>query len=107
MVILILLFVEAIAILYLAQAIGKVHPFLLVKDGTVKIWTAATGALLHSLEGPAKEVEWVIWHPKGHAILAGWGRCITVHANHEIRTLFAFSSVGFYEMSCCVVVGTY
>jgi ribosome assembly protein SQT1 len=40
-------------------------------DGTVKIWTAATGALLHTLEGPAKEVEWVIWHPKGHAILAG------------------------------------
>merc|ERR1712157_214659 len=40
-------------------------------DGTVKIWAAATGALLHTLEGPAKEVEWVIWHPKGHAILAG------------------------------------
>jgi len=40
-------------------------------DGTVKIWTAATGALLHTLEGPTKELEWVIWHPKGHAILAG------------------------------------
>lgn len=40
-------------------------------DGTVKIWAAATGALIHTLEGPAKEVEWVIWHPKGHAILAG------------------------------------
>jgi WD40 repeat protein len=40
-------------------------------DATVKIWTAATGALLHTLEGPAKEVEWVLWHPKGHAILAG------------------------------------
>jgi len=40
-------------------------------DASIKIWTAATGALLHTLEGPAKEVEWVIWHPKGHAILAG------------------------------------
>lgn len=40
-------------------------------DCTVKIWTVATGALLHTLEGPAKEIEWVIWHPKGHAILAG------------------------------------
>jgi len=40
-------------------------------DATIKIWTVATGALLHTLEGPAKEVEWVIWHPKGHAILAG------------------------------------
>lgn len=40
-------------------------------DSTVRIWTAATGALLHALEGPAKEVEWLIWHPKGHALLAG------------------------------------
>jgi len=40
-------------------------------DATIKIWTVATGALLHTLEGPAKELEWVIWHPKGHAILAG------------------------------------
>lgn len=40
-------------------------------DATIKIWTVATGELLHTLEGPAKELEWVIWHPKGHAILAG------------------------------------
>jgi len=40
-------------------------------DGTVKIWAAATGALVHSLDGPSKEIEWILWHPKGHAILAG------------------------------------
>jgi ribosome assembly protein SQT1 len=40
-------------------------------DGTAKIWNAASGALMHTLEGPAKEIEWLIWHPKGHAILAG------------------------------------
>jgi ribosome assembly protein SQT1 len=40
-------------------------------DGLVKIWAGDTGALVHSLEGPSKEVEWILWHPKGHAILAG------------------------------------
>lgn len=40
-------------------------------DGTVRIWLAATGALVHALDGPSKEVEWITWHPKGHAILAG------------------------------------
>uniref|UniRef100_A0A7S1F7U0 Angio-associated migratory cell protein n=1 Tax=Noctiluca scintillans TaxID=2966 RepID=A0A7S1F7U0_NOCSC len=38
-------------------------------DGTVKIWTA-DGALLHTLEA-TKEIEWTLWHPKGHALLAG------------------------------------
>jgi len=40
-------------------------------DGNVKIWAPDTGALVQSLEGPAKEVEWIMWHPKGHAIIAG------------------------------------
>lgn len=40
-------------------------------DGTVRIWAADTGALVHALEGPSKEIEWILWHPKGHAILAG------------------------------------
>jgi len=40
-------------------------------DGTVKIWAPESGALLHTLDGPSKEVEWLLWHPKGHAILAG------------------------------------
>lgn len=40
-------------------------------DASVKIWNAASGTLVHSLDGPAKELEWLIWHPKGHAILAG------------------------------------
>ena len=39
-------------------------------DGTVRIWTPQ-GALVQCLEGPSKEIEWILWHPKGHAILAG------------------------------------
>mmetsp|Transcript_39563 Transcript_39563/g.93159 ORF Transcript_39563/g.93159 Transcript_39563/m.93159 type:complete len:443 (-) Transcript_39563:269-1597(-) len=39
-------------------------------DGTVRIWTSS-GDLVHALEGPSKEIEWLLWHPKGHAILAG------------------------------------
>mmetsp|Transcript_18190 Transcript_18190/g.42309 ORF Transcript_18190/g.42309 Transcript_18190/m.42309 type:complete len:468 (-) Transcript_18190:45-1448(-) len=39
-------------------------------DGTVRIWTSG-GDLVHALEGPSKEIEWLLWHPKGHAILAG------------------------------------
>lgn len=44
-------------------------------DGTVRVWTAADGALLHVLSGPASEVEWIRWHPKGHALLAGSADC--------------------------------
>lgn len=40
-------------------------------DGTVRIWAPDTGSHIHTLEGPSKEVEWILWHPKGHAILAG------------------------------------
>ncbi|CAJ1353972.1 unnamed protein product [Effrenium voratum] len=40
-------------------------------DGTVRIWNAADGSLVQSLDGPSKEVEWILWHPKGHAILGG------------------------------------
>lgn len=40
-------------------------------DGIVKIWTPGTGALVQTLDGPAKEIEWIMWHPKGHAICAG------------------------------------
>jgi len=40
-------------------------------DGTVRVWTPENGTLLHGLEGPSKEVEWISWHPKGHALLAG------------------------------------
>lgn len=40
-------------------------------DGTVKIWNPSSGSLVHTLEGPSKEIEWILWHPKGHAILAG------------------------------------
>eukprot|EP00933_Yihiella_yeosuensis_P060266 TRINITY_DN6258_c1_g4_i1.p1 TRINITY_DN6258_c1_g4~~TRINITY_DN6258_c1_g4_i1.p1 ORF type:complete len:528 (-),score=116.74 TRINITY_DN6258_c1_g4_i1:83-1666(-) len=40
-------------------------------DGTVRIWNPKDGALVQTLEGPSKEIEWILWHPKGHAILAG------------------------------------
>jgi len=40
-------------------------------DGTVRIWSPESGELVHALEGPSKEVEWIMWHPKGHALLAG------------------------------------
>jgi len=40
-------------------------------DGLVRIWDPQDGTLKQALEGPAKEVEWIMWHPKGHAILAG------------------------------------
>lgn len=43
-------------------------------DGNVKVWKCTEGAmgeLLHTLEGPSKEVEWMLWHPKGHVIIAG------------------------------------
>lgn len=39
-------------------------------DGLVKVWDCA-GELVQSLEGPSQEVEWIAWHPKGHALLAG------------------------------------
>lgn len=40
-------------------------------DGTVRIWNSGDGSLVQHLEGPSKEIEWILWHPKGHAILAG------------------------------------
>merc|ERR1719330_1898065 len=40
-------------------------------DGTVRIWDPQAGNLVHTLDGPSKELEWILWHPKGHAILAG------------------------------------
>lgn len=41
-------------------------------DSTVRVWDRA-GALLHAIEGPSAEVEWLSWHPKGDVLLAG--RC--------------------------------
>ena len=39
-------------------------------DSTVRIWDRA-GALLHCIEGPSAEIEWLSWHPKGDVLLAG------------------------------------
>ena len=41
-------------------------------DGAVRVWTTeGQPRLLFALEGPAKEVEWLQWHPRGYALLAG------------------------------------
>jgi ribosome assembly protein SQT1 len=55
------------------------------------------GNLLHVLEGPGKDVEWITWHEKGDVLLAGsadntawmWSvsdaqtACMQVFAGHE------------------------
>jgi len=40
-------------------------------DATVRVWSAADGGCLRALEGPADDVHWVVWHPKGDVVLAG------------------------------------
>lgn len=42
-------------------------------DSSVRVWDRA-GALLHTIDGPSAEVEWLSWHPKGDVLLAG--RCV-------------------------------
>lgn len=37
----------------------------------MRVWNAQTGAHLRALEGPADDVHWVVWHPKGDVVLAG------------------------------------
>lgn len=65
-------------------------------DGTVRIHSH-DGTLLHVLEGPAADIEWLCWHDKGDVILAGsadnttwmWSvtdtqaACMQVFAGHE------------------------
>ncbi len=62
-----------------------------------QVWDASTGAKLHSLEGPSGEIEWLQWHSRGNALLAGasdgtvwlWdvsaskADCLTVLAGHD------------------------
>jgi WD40 repeat protein len=40
-------------------------------DATVRVYNVADGSLRHSLEGPAKEIEWMQWHPVGPVLVAG------------------------------------
>ena len=40
-------------------------------DSTCRVWEVATGKLIQTLEGPAAEIEWVRFHPKGPILLAG------------------------------------
>jgi WD40 repeat protein len=41
-------------------------------DSSIRVWDRV-GALLHTIEGPSAEIEWLSWHPKGDVLLAG--RC--------------------------------
>ena len=40
-------------------------------DGTICVWNAKTGELVHSPEGPGGEISFIQWHPRGSALLAG------------------------------------
>lgn len=63
-------------------------------DGTVRVWSVATGELKLTLDGP-EDIEFAEWHSKGNAILAGskdgtawmWlaqtGQCVQVFAGHD------------------------
>jgi WD40 repeat protein len=64
-------------------------------DATVRVWSAADGACLQTLEGPADDIHWVTWHPRGDVVLAGsedfsvwmWlarsGDCMQVFSGHH------------------------
>eukprot|EP01029_Cantina_marsupialis_P028649 TRINITY_DN777825_c0_g1_i1.p1 TRINITY_DN777825_c0_g1~~TRINITY_DN777825_c0_g1_i1.p1 ORF type:complete len:450 (+),score=141.84 TRINITY_DN777825_c0_g1_i1:180-1352(+) len=41
-------------------------------DGSIKIWEVKSGKMQQCLEGPS-EPQWVRWHQKGYAVLAGGG----------------------------------
>jgi ribosome assembly protein SQT1 len=61
----------------------------------VRVWSAADGAAISTLEGPADDVHWVGWHPRGDVVLAGsedfsvwmWlarsGDCMQVFSGHR------------------------
>jgi WD40 repeat protein len=43
-------------------------------DGKVLVWDA-NGQLLQTLEGPTGGINWLKWHPRGNALLAGSEDC--------------------------------
>jgi WD40 repeat protein len=47
-------------------------------DKTCRVYEVATGTLWKTLEGPAEDLEWLEWLPKGHALAVG-SRDTTVH----------------------------
>lgn len=40
-------------------------------DATVRVYNLSDGTLRHELKGPAKDLEWMQWHPMGNVIIAG------------------------------------
>ena len=67
---------------------------------------AASGRVLHELEGPSEGVEWLAWHPVGDFVVAGsedftawmWnaplGKCMTV------RLVLIQQGSGFSTRTC-------
>lgn len=60
-------------------------------DGKVKIWDKL-GVLQHTLEGPSGGINWLTWHPKGNALLAGSEDCSVwlwmASANKNVAVFF-------------------
>jgi len=46
-------------------------------DATVRVWNAGDGTydLVNHLQGPAEDILWLTWHPKGNILLAGSADC--------------------------------
>lgn len=36
-----------------------------------QVWNTATGVLMHTIEGPGDDVEWITWHDTGDVLLLG------------------------------------
>eukprot|EP01138_Halocafeteria_seosinensis_P008921 gb/GECG01009118.1/.p1 GENE.gb/GECG01009118.1/~~gb/GECG01009118.1/.p1 ORF type:complete len:284 (+),score=29.29 gb/GECG01009118.1/:1-852(+) len=65
----------------------------------MQVWSTENGKLIHTLEGPSDDLEWMRWHPKGNVLACGgadttvWiydtikGQCINVLAGHEESVL--------------------
>ena len=68
-------------------------------DGTVRVWRAADGTLLHVLEGCTADIEWLQFHPSGPVLVCGsadcsvwlWhavsGQCMLVLSGHSSSVL--------------------
>jgi ribosome assembly protein SQT1 len=69
-------------------------------DSTVKIWEAATGALLHTFDGPSADILWATWHPRGNVILAGSEDCSAWMWSADERTCMGVFAGHTSAVSC-------
>ncbi len=40
-------------------------------EGTLRVWSVGSGALVVALEGPSQGINWLAWHARGNVLLAG------------------------------------